>query len=183
MCIRDRADGVDPLLRRLQDVLAAALVALHQAPDLVHGLGDPPQQGLVLDDLHVLPHVGGGRGHVDELDHVAAGALVVVGAVLAHLLQHRHRVDDLGVAEHGVHGGEQRLVVLQVEVLDLQRLYHLGDTAAVNEHTAQYCLLRLHAVGGLPVEKRFVQQNSPAFYILLVLFCVGMFGESVTPRA
>ena len=53
--------------------------------------------------------------------------------------------------------------MLQVEVVGLEHLHHPGDAGAVNEHTAQHRLLRLHAVGGLPVEKRFVQGETPAF--------------------
>ena len=143
------ADGVDLLLRRLQGGLCLADALLDHAQDVPGGLGQPPQQGLVPDDGHVLHDVGAGGGDLHELDQVAPGGLRVVGAVFLHLLRHGDPVDGLGVAEHGVDGLEDVPVLLDIEVLRLELVHHVLDAVGVDEHGPQSGLLRLQGVGHL----------------------------------
>ena len=161
-------DGVDPLLRRLQHVLAAVCALLDHSGHVPRRLGDAPQQGLVLDDGHVLPHVGrSGRG-VHQLEDVVAGDILVVDPVFPHVLQHRHRVDGEGEVEHGVNGLVDLPVLPDIEVLRPELLDHIRDTAGVDEHGAQHGLLRLHRMGELLKEQLFLFQRHmrpPAFQI------------------
>ena len=48
---------------------------LHQCPNLPCRLRHAAQQGLVLHDLHVLPHVGSGGSGVHQLKNVIAGVV------------------------------------------------------------------------------------------------------------
>ena len=105
-----------------------------QGGQLPRRLRHPAQQGLVLDDLDVLPHIGGGGSGVHKLEHVAPGLVLVVVAVLLHALQHRHRVDGEGVVEHGVDSLVDFSVLADVEVVGAQLVDDLGDTPGVDEH-------------------------------------------------
>ena len=150
------ADGVDALFRRLQNLLAGTFLPLDHPQNVVHGLGDLAHEGAVSDNFDVLLHIGRRGGHVHQLQHVVPRGGLVQVALQPHLFQHCHRVDDLGVAEHGVDGAEKGLILLLIEVLCLQRLNDLGDAVTVDEHTAQYRVFCLQRVGRLSVEKFFL---------------------------
>ena len=155
------ADGVDALLRRLQHLLGGAGALLHHGSQLSRRLGDAPQQGLVLDDGHVLLHVGRRGGDLHELEDVIAGGVLVIHPVLLHVLQHRHRVDGEGEVEHGVDGLIDLPVGAQIEVLRPEGLDHLGHAAGVNEHGAEHGLFGLGAVGHLPGQKLLFTWHVP----------------------
>ena len=148
------ANGVDPLFRRLQHVLAGLGALLDEDGELARRLRHPAQQGLVLEDADVLFDIGRGGGGVHELEQIASGGVLVVHPVLLHVLQHRHRVDGEGVVEHGVDG--------LIELVD-----DLGHAPGVDEHGAQHRLLRLHRVGQLLEQQLLVfqsQRNHPPFF-------------------
>ena len=98
---------------------------------------------------HVLGDIGGGGGDLHELEQVVAGGVLVVDPPQLHLVQHRHRVNGGGEAEHGVDGLINIPVGLQIEVLAGELLHHVGDAAGVDEHGPQDRLLSLDAVGDL----------------------------------
>ena len=110
------ADGVNLLLRRLQNFGGLAHALLHHGGDLGGGLGHAPHQGLVPDDGRVLHHVGAGGGDLHQLGQVGPGGLVVVGARLLHLVAHRDAVDGLGIGEHGVDGLKNLPVLPEVKI-------------------------------------------------------------------
>ena len=125
-------------------------------------LGDAPEEGLVLDDVHILPHVGGGGGDLHELEDIGPGGVLVKDAVQAHLVQHRHRVHRLGEGEHGVDGLVDVPVLPEVEVLGAQLLDDHRDAPGVDEHGAQHRLLGLHRVGHLPGQQLLVHGHVPS---------------------
>ena len=142
------ADGVDALLGGLQNVLAGVGALLNHGGQVAGGLSHPAQQGLVLENVDILPHIGRGGGDVHELEQIVPGVLLVV-PVLLHVLQHGERVDGEGVVEHGVDGLIDLHVLLPVEVVRAQLVNDLRDTPGVDEHGAQHRLLRLVGVGQL----------------------------------
>ena len=150
------ADGIDPLLRGLQDVLPRLRSLLDQGGEIACGLGHPAQQSLVLQDPDVLHHVGRGGGGVHELEQIAPGGVLVVHPVLLHVLQHRHWVDGEGVIEHGVDGIVDLPVLPYIEVVGPQLVDDLRHAPGVDEHRAQHRLLRLHTVRHLPEQQLFV---------------------------
>ena len=150
------ADGVDALLGGLQHLLGGAGALLHHGGQLSRRLGDAPQQGLVLDDGHVLLHVGRRGGDLHELEDVIAGGILVIHPVLLHVLQHRHWVDGEGVIEHGVDGIVDLPVLPYIEVVGPQLVDDLRHAPGVDEHRAQHRLLRLHTVRHLPEQQLFV---------------------------
>ena len=154
------ADGVDALLRCLQDLGGGARFGPHQLPQLPGGLPHPAQQGLVRHDVHVLQHVGGGGGDLHELAQVGHG-VVVIGPRLLHPVHHRHRVDGLEAVEHGEHHVEQGAVLAQVKIVGPQPLHDGGDAPLVNEHGAQHRLLRHDGVGHLQFHQ-FLGGHGPA---------------------
>ena len=123
--------------------------------------GDVPEEGLVPEDLHVLPHVGGGGGDLHELEDVGPGGVLVKDPVEAHLVQHGHRVDGLRQGEHGVDGLVDVPVLLEVEVVGPELFNDGRDAPGVDEHGAQHRLLRLGGVGELLDQKLVVHGGSP----------------------
>ena len=146
-------DGVDALLGGLQHLAGGAGALLDHGGQVSRGLGDAPQQGLVLDDGGILLYVGRRRRDLHQLENIVAGGVFVIYPVQAHVLQHRHRVDGLGEIEHGIDGLIDLPVLPQIEVLAFQGFDDLRHAAGVNEHGAQHALLGLHAVGHLPRQK------------------------------
>lgn len=64
------ADGVDHLLRGLQDVLGGALLLGDDGANVGGGLGELPKQRLVRHDLGILPHIGGGGSDIGDLQKI-----------------------------------------------------------------------------------------------------------------
>ena len=110
------ADGVNLLLRRLQNFGGLAHALLHHGGDLGGGLGHAPQQRLVPDDGRVLHHVGAGGGDLHQLGQIGTGGVLVVGARLLHLLRDGNAVDGLGIGEHGVDGLKNLPVLPEVKI-------------------------------------------------------------------
>ena len=110
------ADGVNLLLRRLQNFGGLAHALLHHGGDLGGGLGHAPQQRLVPDDGRVLHHVGAGGGDLHQLGQIGTGGVLVVGARLLHLLTDGNAVDGLGIGEHGVDGLKNLPVLPEVKI-------------------------------------------------------------------
>ena len=79
---------------------------------------------------------------------------------LLELIQHRHRVDGLGVVEHGVDGLVDLPVLLKVKVLGSQKSHHVGDAPAVNEDRAQNRLLCFQRLGLLSGQKLLIHIHS-----------------------
>ena len=67
----------------------------------------------------------------------------MVDTVFPHLIQHRNRVDGLGIVEHGIYSCVNLLILRQEKVLRLDNADHIGNTAAVNKNGAKYRLFRL----------------------------------------
>ena len=154
------ANGVDPLLGGLQHILGGARPLLDHGGQVPGSLGDAAEQGLVLDDGHILLHVGGGGGDLHELEDIVAGGVLIVDAVLPHVVQHGHRVDGQGKVEHGVDGLIDLPVLTEIEVLRLEGLDDLGHAPGVDEHGTQHALLGLHRVGHLPDKQFLVHGNT-----------------------
>ena len=169
------ADGIHLLLGGLQNIAGLAHALLDHGSDLRRRLGHPPQQRLVVDDGHVLHHVGAGGGDLHQLGQVRAGGVLVVGAVFPHLLAHRDAVDGAGIGEHGVDGLKNIPVLPEVEVRRPQLVHHVLDAALVDEHGAQHRLLPFQGVGHLPQQQVFIGHGSspPVLRICRVCFVNG----------
>ena len=101
-------------------------------------------------------------------------------AQLLHLIQHRDRVDGLGVIEHGVDGLEDLTVLLEVEILRLYHTHHIGDAAAVDEDRAQNSLLRFYRLGRLLLKQFFIHAKFSFLFLVAeihVLSCPGKKGS------
>ena len=88
------ADGVDALLRRLQNVLPGVGALADHGQQVPRRLGHPALEGVVLENVDVFLDIGGGGGGVHELEEIAPGLVLVIDAVLlqgeqqlAHSLQ------------------------------------------------------------------------------------------------
>ena len=124
--------GENLLFGGFQNVLGRAHAVIDGLGDLAGGGGHIAQQRLVPDDFRVLHDVGSRGGDLHQLHDVGDRRFFVVDAPLFQLVQHRHRVDDLGEVKHGVDGLKNDPVLLLIEVLGPQRADDLGHTAAVN---------------------------------------------------
>ena len=130
------ADGVDLLLGGLQNIPGLPQALLDHRGDFPGGLRQGAEEGFVPDDFDVLHDVGAGGGDFHQLDEVIPGGLVVIGAVFLHFLRHRHAVDGLGVAEHGVDGFKDVTVLLDVKVVGLELVHDVLDAVGIDEHGA-----------------------------------------------
>ena len=118
------------------------------------------QQGFICNDLRVLLGVGGGGGDIQNLQQVVSGFFFIVYAGLLHLIHDRDRVNVHGIVEHGVDGGEDVLILLEIKIVGLDLLQHVSNTAGINEHGANDCLLGLQRMGHLPGQQ-FIHAASP----------------------
>ena len=162
------ADGIDLLLRRLQNLGRLPGALLDHGGDVRRGGGHRPQQGLFPDDPDIFHDVGAGGGHLHQLDQIAPG---VVGgqARPLHLSRHGNAVDGLGVDEHGIDGLENLPIPAQIEVLRLELIHHVLHAVGVDEHRAQHRLLRLRRVGHLANQQFIRGHENP----LLSISCKG----------
>ena len=160
-------DGVDALLRRVQKGLAGFGPLLDHVDQLLRGLQKLPQEGLVLDDLDVKAHIGGGGGVSHELEQIRPGLVVRVIAVLLQILQHRDRVDGAGVAEHGVDGLVDFPVFLDIKVVRAKAAGNLSNAFWVVQDGAQDILFCSGRVGRLPEHQFFQFVGHKAASLLL----------------
>ena len=102
-------------------------------------------------------------------------------AILAHLVQHGHRVDGLGKIEHGADRLIDLPVLPEIEILRLQRFDHLGHAPLVDKDGAQHRLFRLHRVGHLAGEQ-FVHVRSPLSSLVDAARWAGLISPRSPPR-
>ena len=144
--------GVNLLFRRFQNLRRCAHALVDRLRNLRRRCGQAPEQGLVPHDGGIPDGVGGGGCDLHELLDILRGGILPHPPLL-HLVQDRHRVDDLGEIEHGVDGLVNLPVLLEVKILRLQEANHIGHTPAVDEHGAQNRLLCLQGVGRLATQQ------------------------------
>ena len=136
------AQGIDLPLSRLQHLSGGTHFFLDHFGDVCGSLVQPPEHGLVPDDVGIADHIGRSRRNLHQLADVIPGIIVIISQLL-HFVQNRHRVNGLGEIEHGVDGFINLPVLRQVEILRLQDSHHIRNAPAVNQNCTQHRLLRL----------------------------------------
>jgi hypothetical protein len=146
---------------RLSDIskmrFSAILRDIQQLVRLMPGLIDPAcylgagpeevaEDGLLLENLRVVDHVGGGGdlpGQGGEVG-VAPHALEVIGP--REVLAHGHQVDGLALVEEVEHGAEDLPVAFPVKVFLGDDVDGLEEGVALQENGAQDGLLRFQVL-------------------------------------
>ena len=142
--VRHLVDEVLGLVDRLLDVVGQGE---GEVGDLLGGVDQPAQGGVLLDDAGVVAHGPRGRHGVDECEEIWLAAELVEAASPPELLAERHGVHWLPPGVEVEHDPEHRGVRRLVEVLGRHRLERGGDGLPRQQACAQHRLLGLEVVG------------------------------------
>ena len=138
-------DIEEQLLGPLGELPRFAVALMDPALDLLPGAEQAAQQRVLLDDLGVMLGVAR-RGHLGrQLGDVVLAAGLLDPVALGQRLDHTELVDGLGGRVEIVDGGEDRRVLLQVEVggVQLDLVDHPGQRRLGDQHRPQHRFLRL----------------------------------------
>ena len=134
------------LLGALGQLTRGSPVSLvHPGLDLLAGSEQPPQQGVLLDDLGVVLGVAGRRDLGGQLGDVELAAGILDPAVLVERLDDAELVHRLRGGVEVVDRPEDQPVLVEVEVLRLQLdlVDHPGERGLGDQHRAEDRLLGL----------------------------------------
>ena len=120
------------------------MAAVHH---VLRGEDDAAQDGLVLDDADVAVEVGNLRQAVVERDQVAQAVAGFQLAELHQLVGDGDAVDLLAALVQFAHALEDAAVLLQAEVVGLERAGGLDVEAVVQQNGAEHEALGVH-IGG-----------------------------------
>jgi hypothetical protein len=100
-----------------------------------HGNEMAPHGGL-MDDLGVVPGIGGARHRVDHPLQTVAASHLVQEVVLLQPGPHRQPVDGLRLCllVHGPNRRKQDLMLPMEHVLLVEDLHHVGDASGIDDH-------------------------------------------------
>ncbi len=114
--------------------------------DLVRDRDEPPQQGVLLDDLGVVGGVADGRRGGLQIEEQRRSPDLVEQAGPGQLLGHGDGVDGLAGAVEAHDGVVHVAVGRLVEVIGIERFDHLGDRLARQQHRPEDRFLRPEVV-------------------------------------
>ena len=72
------ADGIDLLLRRLQDVSRGTHLVEYHVRDLPRSLSQATKQGFFLNNVGITNHIGSRGGNLHELHDIVSGIVVII---------------------------------------------------------------------------------------------------------
>ena len=107
--------GIDHPLGIFQQFAGRAYLFLNGLDNIGTCICKTTQKSLILNDVGIPHRIGSGGGDLHQLQDIIPG-IVVMYTGLDHFLQHRDRVNGLGEIEHGIDGGIDLLILLQVEI-------------------------------------------------------------------
>ena len=106
-----------------------------------------------MDNCAVLPDVCRRWRNLQQLGNVVVRMRLVIDPALFHLVEYGDGVDVLREVEHRVDGLENIAVLLQIELVRLQKRNHVRHAPLVNEHRAEHRLLRFQRLRHLTAEQ------------------------------
>ena len=143
-------DVEEQLLGSLGELARLAVALVDPSLDLLAGAEQAAQQRVLLDDLGVVLGVAGGRDLRRQLGDVVLAPRRLDLVVLGQRLGHGQLVDRLGGGVEVVDAGEDRRVLVEVEVsgVQLHLVDHPGQRRLGDQHRTQNGFLGLDVLRG-----------------------------------
>ena len=140
-------DGEDLVLGRLEQLLGGELVGITVADDLGRAFDQLAVGRFFLDDVGVVPGVGGGRNALDDLGEDFMTADLIELIALLQLLGEGDGVDRLAGIVEVANGGVDHLVRIAVEVAGAQEDHDVMKGLVVEQNAAQNASLGFEVLG------------------------------------
>ena len=138
--LRDLEDG---FLRLVQDQVRVLLRLVRRRQDLVGGVNQVPEGGLLLDDARVVLDVGGARHAVGERRDVGGPADFVQLARPRQFVLQRDQIDRVAALAEYDHLLEDAAVRVAEEIPRVDQLRGVIERLVVDQDRAEHGLLRV----------------------------------------